>query len=295
MDWIINNITEGIWGFFAKLCSNIINEAFKFITETIINITDINKYININKYLVYIQIIAASFLLVRIAWEALKYQSGGVLGGNNGSISALMIKVLQSGAAIYVLPYLVIDVLLPINNALMKFIQAIGFEITEEHFSKTKTLVGNLSDLGQLMILVLLILGIGFLILAIAGSIRYIELLICILFAPIAAVSIVNDGEGAEVWFKETICIVFTQSIHMFLLQILITIMTTVDGIMMAILCIASISIMLKGPQVLRNFLYTSGAGSISVKTAGTAARGYGKMRAMKRMVKSSSPIGPLV
>ncbi|HCQ91313.1 MAG TPA: hypothetical protein DIU45_18345, partial [Clostridium sp.] len=90
MDWIINNITEGIWGFFAKLCSNIINEAFKFITETIINITDINKYININKYLVYIQIIAASFLLVRIAWEALKYQSGGVLGGNNGSISALM-------------------------------------------------------------------------------------------------------------------------------------------------------------------------------------------------------------
>jgi|GEM_PF-2005723 len=295
MDWIINNITEGIWGFFAKLCSNIINEAFKFITETIINITDINRYININKYLVYIQIIAASFLLVRIAWEALKYQSGGVLGGNNGSISALMIKVLQSGAAIYVLPYLVIDVLLPINNALMRFIQAIGVEITEEHFSKTKTLVGNLSDLGQLMILVLLILGIGFLILAIAGSVRYIELLICILFAPIAAVSIVNDGEGVEVWFKETICIVFTQSIHMFLLQILITIMTTVDGIMMAVLSIASISIMLKGPQVLRNFLYTSGAGSISVKTAGTAARGYGKMRAMKRMVKSSSPFGPLV
>jgi len=295
MDWIINNITEGIWGFFAKLCSNIINEAFKFITETIINITDINRYININKYLVYIQIIAASFLLVRIAWEALKYQSGGVLGGNNGSISALMIKVLQSGAAIYVLPYLVIDVLLPINNALMKFIQAIGIEITEEHFSKTKTLVGNLSDLGQLMILVLLILGIGFLILAIAGSIRYIELLICTLFAPIAAVSIVNDGEGTEVWFKETICIVFTQSIHMFLLQILITIMTTVDGIMMAVLSIASISIMLKGPQVLRNFLYTSGTGSLSVKTAGTTARGYGKMRAMKRMVKSSSPFGPLV
>lgn len=285
MDWIINNITEGIWGFFAKLCSNIINEAFKFITETIINITDINRYININKYLVYIQIIAASFLLVRIAWEALKYQSGGVLGGNNGSISALMIKVLQSGAAIYVLPYLVIDVLLPINNALMRFIQAIGVEITEEHFSKTKTLVGNLSDLGQLMILVLLILGIGFLILAIAGSIRYIELLICILFAPIAAVSIVNDGEGAEVWFKEAICIVFTQSIHMFLLQILITIMATVDGIMMAILCIASISIMLKGPQVLRNFLYTSGVGSLSVKTAGKAGRG--SVKAMKHMLKS--------
>lgn len=284
MDLIVDSVTKGIWGFFAKLCSNIINEAFKFVTETIIEISDVNRYISIDNYLIHIKIIATSFLLVKIAWEALKYQSGGGIG-DNGSISTFMIKVLKSSVAIYALPYFAKDVLLPLNNELMRFIQGVGVEITEEHFSKTKTLVGNLSNLGQLMILALLILGIGFLILAIAGSIRYIELLICILFAPIAAVSIASDGEGAEIWFKETICVVFTQSIHLLLLQILVAIMGNVQGIMMIVLSIATISTMLKGPQVLRNFLYTSGVGSFSVKTAGKAGRG--SVKAMKHMLKS--------
>lgn len=290
MDLIVDSVTKGIWGFFAKLCSNIINEAFKFVTETIIEISDVNRYISIDDYLIHIKIIATSFLLVKIAWEALKYQSGGGIG-DNGSISTFMIKVLKSSVAIYALPYFAEDVLLPLNNELMRFIQGIGVEITEESFSNPKTLVGNLSDLGnlsgigQLTILVLIILGIGFLILAIAGSIRYIELLICILFAPIAAVSIVSDGESAEIWFKETICVVFTQSIHLLLLQILVAIMINVKGIMMAVLSIATISVMLKGPQVLRNFLYTSGVGSLSVKTAGKAGRG--SVKAMKHMLKS--------
>ncbi|WP_291578645.1 conjugal transfer protein TrbL family protein [Clostridium sp. UBA6640] len=284
MDLIVDSVTKGIWGFFAKLCSNIINEAFKFVTETIIEISDVNRYISIDNYLIHIKIIATSFLLVKIAWEALKYQSGGGIG-DNGSISTFMIKVLKSSVAIYAFPHFVKDMLLPLNNALMEFIQGIGVEITEESFSKPKTLVGNLSDIGQLTILVLIILGIGFLILAIAGSIRYIELLICILFAPIAAVSIASDGESAEIWFKETICVVFTQSIHLLLLQILVAIMTNVKGIMMIVLSVATISVMLKGPQVLRNFLYTSGVGSVSVKTAGKAGRG--SMKAMKNMLKS--------
>lgn len=287
MDIITKGIAKGIWEFFANLFSDMINEAFKLITETIIKTSDINAYIKIDNYLTYVKVIAGSLLLVKIAWEALKYQSNGALGSNNRSFSTLMLKTLASGAAIFVLPDLVTRVLLPINNELMRLIQNIGVQISDSHFHKVLDLKTNLATLGGMMILISLALAVGFVVLAIAGGIRYIELLICIVFAPIAAVSITNDGEGVQLWFKETICIVFTQSIHIFLLQILITIMSSVDGIMMAILSIGAITVMLRGPQVLRSFLYTSGIGAV---TTGTTAQ-VTRMAVMKKVMKSSSPV----
>lgn len=287
MDIITKGIAKGIWEFFAKLFSDMINEAFKLITETIIKTSNIDQYITVDDYLLYVQVIAGSLLLVKIAWEALKYQSNGALGSNNRSFSTLMLKTLASGAAIYVLPYLVKDVLLPINDELIRIIQKIGVEISDSHFHNVLNLQTNLATLGGMMILISLVLAIGFVILAIAGGIRYIELLICIIFAPIAAVSIANDGEGVQLWFKETICVVFTQSIHIFLLQILIKIMTTVDGIMMAVLSIGAITVMLRGPQVLRSFLYTSGVGAVATGTTTQVTR----MAVMKKVMKSSSPV----
>lgn len=287
MTFIIDSITKGIWKFFAEMFASIIEGAFKLITDTIISLTDVNKYLDINKYLVYIQIVAGALLLVKLAWECLRYQTNGALGGNNKSFSDFIFKTIASGAGIYILPQLVLNILIPANNYLIGIIQGVGIEIKEKNFMGILDMSPNLVDLGQLMIIVSLVMAIGFLVLAIAGGIRYIELVICILFAPIAAISFTTDSEGVQVWLKETICIIFTQAIHILLLQILIAIITEVEGPMMAVLTIGTIAVMLKGPQILRNFLYTSGVGGAAVGATGHIAR----LAMMSKISKMATPI----
>lgn len=283
MSWISDYISKAIWKFFADLCSDIINAAFKLIVETIIKTTDPNKYLNVNQYLVYVQVMAGSLLTLAIVWEALKQQSGGAFAVKEKSISVLSLKTVFAGAMIYFLPWSVTHIFSPINNNLMMLIQNIGVQITENKFNSYKSWSDNLVNLGGLMILMGLILAVAFLILAIAGAIRYVELFICILFAPIAAISIINEGEGVQVWVRETVCVVFTQSIHVLLLEMLIKIFSTTTGPMLLILSIGVIAVMLKGPQVLRTFVYSSGVGNASIGAVGSA----GRMAAMKYIMKA--------
>lgn len=286
MDWITDNIIGGINKWFADLVTGIVNAAFKLICDTIIDLTDVNKYINTSKYLVYVQVLAGSLLILAVTWEAFKQLSGGAFSTSEKSVSTIALKTVFAGLFIYIMPWSVINVFLPINNALIELIQSIGTKVDKTSFSVSSTITSNFASNGAFVILMGLVLGIAFLVLAIAGGIRYVELIICILFAPIAAVSIVNEGEGAKVWVRETTCVVFTQAVQILLLQLLINIMEATTGVMMIVLSVGAITVMLKGPQVLRNYLYSSGVGSTGVGAAGAA----GRMAAMKLIMSSAVP-----
>ncbi len=286
MDWIIQNIVKGIWGFFADLASSLIDLAFEAIVKCVIQLSDLNMIINTDRYLVYVQAIAASLLVLMVVWKGLKNQAG-YNDDTNRSVGVLGMKVIISGTAIYVLPFLVKRLVLPINNNLVLLIQSLGTEFTEKKFMEGLSLTTNLSKLGGEMILIFLVLAVAFVILGIQGAIRYIELVICVLMAPFSAVSIVNDGDGVQIWSREMLCIVFTQSIHVLLLQFLLEIMKTQKGFLMGLMSIAAIVVMIKGPKVLRTFLYSTGIGSASVGAAGQA----GRMAAMKRVMYSAKPV----
>jgi len=118
-----------------------------------------------------------------------------------------------------------------------------------------------------------LIWGVGFLLLAVAGAIRYIELIIAILLAPLAALSVVRGNNALTTWTADTVAIVFTQSIHVLLLQFLIIIITNTSGIMMYFLSFAVMSIILRGPQVLRKYIYSTGTGGKVLPVVGGIGR----------------------
>lgn len=286
MDWIIENIVKGIWGFFADLASSLIDLAFEAIVKCVIQLSDLNMIINTDRYLLYAQAIAGSLLIVAVVWKGLKNQAG-YNDDTNRSIGVLGMKVIMAGSAIFLLPFLVKSLVLPLNNNLVLLIQSLGSNFTQEKFTEGLSLTQNLGKLSGDIILIFLVLAVAFVVLGIQGAIRYIELVICVLMAPFSAISIVNDSDGVQVWAREMLCIVFTQSIHVLLLQFLLEIMKTQTDFLMGLMCIATVVVMIKGPKVLRTFLYSTGIGSASVGAAGQA----GRMAAMKTVMKSAKPV----
>lgn len=291
MDWIASGLKNGFWSFIADIISNVFTEAFKLMTDYVLKRTDVNVYINTNLYLPYLYAIAFPLLSLAVVFEAFKQNAGGMIPEEEKSFGTIALRTVFAGFLIYFLPKTVNLIFLKLNNALMDLINSIGIEVNFSSLEETINLFNvqsGFATIGATMILLLLVLAVGFLILGFASGIRYVELVLCVLLAPIVAVGAVRNGDSLNVWIRETVAITFTQSIHLILLKILMSIIGKVQGPMMVILCISVIAVMLQGPKVLRTFLYSSGVGSATVGATGS----IGRMATMKQMMKSSIPTG---
>lgn len=279
MDFMADLINKGVNTFFSNLANELLGYAFDILTDFLMNFSDVNKYIDIKQFLVYSQAIACAFLSSAIVWQVFKAQSGGAFKGEK-SVSVLAMKTVFSGAFIYFLPHFVMKILIPINNLVINVISEVGKAYQVEP-DKIFNPIKELIDQKNAFVLGVLVLAIALLILAIMSAIRYIDLMICILIAPFAAISIVGDGEGLSTWARETCAIVFTQSIHILLLQILMKLMVETKGITMLILGIGTVVVMIKGSSVLKTYTHKTGVGS-GVLSLGSMAIMQTNMIAMK-------------
>lgn len=283
-DWIAQKVNDSIFGTISKILSDLLTWAFKLMSELILNLNNLNAYFDYSTYLLYAQIIAGSLLAVAVVFEVLKSMSGNIIpGSEEHSMSTYVGRVTLAGLLIYFLPWSVQNIFMEINNALIGVINSIPIKYT---FDSTDVLMGLLSGgfggMSWSFLLISFVIVIGFLIVGIMGGIRYIELIISILLAPFVAISIVRKGEALSVWVRETTSITFTQALHVMLLKILATIIGTVSNpIILPLLVIGVLVVMIRGPQVLRKFLYSTGTGSASVGAVG----GAGRMAAMKFML----------
>lgn len=199
-------------------------------------------------------------------------QLSGVMYQSEKSIGTYFIHVTFAGGLIYILPKTVTLVFLPINNALINFIGEVGIDTSriEDSFQSAWGIIKE----ENILRIMFLILVIALLVLAIAGAIRYIEILIAILISPLVALSVINNSDGLQIWIREIIAIVFTQAIHFLILQILLSIIGGVENLtIMIILSIGTIVVGLRGPQILRQYLYKTGTSSVLVSSAGSAGR----------------------
>ena len=259
-DMLGDAINNAINTFLSNLANQFLGHAMSMITDFLLKFSDVNQYINVKSFLVYSQVLAGVLLVTVVLWEGFKNQTGGVLRTENNSLSIMAGKTIVSGVCIYFLPFLVLNILLPINEAVVKIITEVGKNYRLE--DNVITSFQNLQKEGIVIVLGLLILSIGFVILAIISAIRFVDIIIAIIISPLVAVSFVKSEEGLINWAREVFCIVFTQSILILLLQILIKIMTDNQNLTGIVLSIACMTVMLRGPQILRQYLYKSGAGS---------------------------------
>lgn len=277
--WIAEKARQALWAPIYDFTIEVLNEAFKMITNFIIMDTDIDKYVNVNRYMKYIYITAGSLLAVIIIWDIIKQMSGNVLNTEEKSLSTLILRTLWAASFIYFLPFSLINFILPINNYAVQFLQDYG--ITYSLDNVAKTIIGAIQDVNTVHLTSSLILGISCLILGIVAGIRYVEIVISYITAPFVAISMINNGEAVSIWFRETISIVFTQTIHVFLLQFLLSLIL-VKSFFAIWLAIGIVVVMVRGPAILRKYLYRTGTGSATVAAAGSASR----MAAMRMMLK---------
>jgi len=272
LDWIKEIISTSIWDTVAEVIESLLNFMFKYISQVVIDPTEPGKYLtNFDEYLRGVEFFAGGLLVIFVVLAVFR-QLSGVMYQSEKSVGTYFLHVTFAGALIYILPKTVTLVFLPINNALIKFIGEVGIDTSrvEDSFQSAWGLIRE----ENILKLIFLILIIALLALGIAAAIRYIETLIVILISPIVALSVINNSDGLNIWIRETIAIIFTQTIHFLILQILISIMAGVDNFMvMMILSIGAIAVGLKGPQILRQYLYKTGTSSVLVSSAGTAGR----------------------
>lgn len=280
-DWISEIISDTFWQEVVKAVESALEYFFKFITQVVIQPTEPGKYLtNFDKYLEGVQFFAGGLLVIFVVLAVFR-QISGVMYTSEKSLGTYFIHITFAGALIYILPKTVTLIFIPINNALIGFIGSVGFGASRIEDAFT-TAWGGVIDV-YILVIVYIILIIAFYILAIAGAIRYIETLLAILISPLVALSVINNSDGLQVWFREVIAIVFTQTIHFIILQILGSIMIGVDNIaIMLLLSIGTIVVGLKGPQILRQYLYRTGTSSAVVSAAGSAGR-IGMMSMMFR------------
>ena len=272
LDWIKEIISTSIWDTVGTIIESLLNFMFKYITQVVIDPTEPGKYLtNFEQYLKGVQFFAGGLLVIFVVLAVFR-QLSGVMYQSEKSIGTYFIHVTFAGGLIYILPKIVTLVFLPLNNLLISFIGEIGIDTSriEDSFQSAWGLIKEES----VMKIIFLILIVALLALGIAGAIRYIETLIAILISPLVALSVINSSDGLNIWFREIVAIIFTQTIHFLILQILLSIMGGVENFMvMMILSIGTISVGLRGPQILRQYLYKSGTSSVLVSSAGSAGR----------------------
>lgn len=252
-------ISNAINTFLSGLANEFLGHAMSMLTDFLLNFSDINQFINVESFLVYSRTLAGVLLVTAIVWEAFKAQTSDVFNSSNQSVSSLASKSVAAAVCIYLFPWFVINILMPLNEALVKVITEIGKNYTLED-GVVLSFQGLLNE-GIVIILGLLVLSVGFVLLGIISAIRFIDIIISIIISPLIAVSIVGNLDGAINWAKDVFCIVFSQSILILLLQLLLKIMADNQNLTGILLSIGCMAVMLRGPQILRNYVYKTGTG----------------------------------
>ena len=284
MDWISQKVNDGIFGTVSKILTDFLAWAFKLMMELIVNLSDLKAYFDYSQYLFYAQIIAGSLLVLAIVFEVVKSMSGNIFSGSEeASLSTYTGRVVIGGMLIYFLPWSVQNIFMAFNNALIGLINSIPMKYEFNSLDALMmVLKRGFGDASWAFLLVSLIIVLGFMMIGVMAAIRYVELILTIIFAPFAAISFVRKGDSLSVWLRETASITLTQCIQVLLIKILATIIgTVIDPIVLPLLVIGVLAVMVRGPNIIRKFLYATGTGSSTVSTLGES----GRMEAMKFML----------
>jgi len=186
-EWLFSPVLEIIHKILGDLIIEIIEEAFSLIIWFIKTPTDINAYLPVQNFLGYIQVLAGALLVLKVVWEVFGQITGNIPNVSNRSVGRLVLQTMWAASLIFLLPIIVIDILIKINNYLIELIISIGGASIDIDLLRS-TFVTS----GNFVLILALIWAVAFFLLSIAGAIRYVELIIAILLAPTAALSVVR-------------------------------------------------------------------------------------------------------
>lgn len=243
-----------------ELATNVATSAFEFLGEYVIAFTDLSRVPMLTTFILWAQWASGTIVMIAMIKGILENLKGEMLLEGDSNFLSVVGNAAVAMSLIYATPHIIKVFLLPINNAVVKSITGLGIDVESgnEYIDKVPGLTGQVVALH--LILMALVWAVCILIFSIAGAIRYVDLAILLIFGPLAAASFSNRGEVFKSYWTEVLAVVFTQSVHVLLAYWIIQ-WTSKASLMGIVFAIGGTIVAFKGPQVLRQFLYTSGAG----------------------------------
>lgn len=256
------------------IVDNFANAAFDWLKVFLFQPTDFSKYPYIHELYNTILTISISLGVVFFAYNLIKILIGNVGGYNQRSVSEVLIKTIMSGFLAVAAPFILIEVLLPINNAIVQMFLDKG--LNTDTLAIFMMIPSTASFALFVCSLVMLIL---YLLLTIQALRRIPELLFLLAISPLAAWSAINEDMNLwGIWWREVICTVFTQSFHIMMIWLAFNQIGDASSVGEFIIGWVFIGFTLFIPGILRKYLYSTGTGRGAVNLAG----GVGKMAIYK-------------
>jgi hypothetical protein len=268
------SMTEWLKETLADIVNAFATSAMKNATEYIANFADFSKVPHFDDLMNLFQSLGFSllgiFLVIRLA-EAWKVYAEGESPNWAGIIGAAVVAAFLIPAT----PYLVKSMAIPACNAIMKSLALVGFKINTVSSSAPEYIQNdwftNLSKASWDILALSLFWAIGFVVLTIAGAIRFVELTIAMLAAPIAGAAYLKNPSVYGMYWREVVAILFTQVIQLLLMYLMVA--SGINGSWLSIAySIACIIVALRGPAIFRQFLYATGTGAGMVGVSRMAA-----------------------
>lgn len=261
IDWLKELIKELIHDF--------ANMAFDWIELFMLKPTDFSEYTSINFVYQLVFSIASSLCIVFVTWSLLQIIFNNMAGVQSRSMAEVLSKAGLSFVLAAAAPWLLNDVLLKLNNAIVQIFLDKGLDTDMLEAFAT---INNSSGLAIfLMAFVIIIL---FVLLGVQYIQRLGEYIVLLVTSPIAAQSIITENFDIwSVWWREALSVIFSQAYQVALLWLVLNMLTGTEKLSEYVFAICLMVMILKGPKYLRNVLYSSGAGKMAVGLAGGVSK----------------------
>lgn len=256
------------------LVDNFGNAAFDWLRVLLFQPTDFERYPYIHELYNTIFVISISLGGIFFAYNLFKILLGNMGGYNQRSISEVVVKTLMAGFFSVSAPFILTEVLLPLNNAIVNIFLDKG--VNTDSLAKFVMLPDQAAFALFLCVLIMLVLIV---LLTLQSLRRIAELLFLLAISPLAAWSLVNENmELWGIWWREVICTVFTQSFHVMMLWLAFNQVSDAKTVNEFLIGWVFMGFTLFIPALLRKYLYSTGTGRMAASVAG----GAGKMAIYK-------------
>ncbi|MBO9128974.1 conjugal transfer protein TrbL family protein [Bacillus sp. 165] len=244
-----------------NLMNDIANAAFNWLGIYLFAPTDLSKYPYVSEAYDIIFILSVTMGGVFFTFNAFKIMIEKVGGYSQRGVQEVIVRTFMGGTLAVLAPFLLKDILLPLNNAIVQLFLNKGVKV--EVFS---VFVGVPGTATTAVLLASLAMAVIFLLLAIQYIIRTIEILLILIMSPLAAWSIVNEDMNIwGVWWRETVATIFTQSMQIMIIWLAFNSIGSATELKDFVIGFGFMVFCLMGPSFLRKFLYSTGAGRKAV------------------------------
>jgi hypothetical protein len=260
----IENFKKGMREWFSELATSFATAAFEYLGDFILSTTALEKVPNLETLVSWSQMAGGclvSFFFIKRVVEGLR---DNLTGEGEPNFAEILGSTVVASALVVATPTIV-RMFISLNNMIVSGLTSslsINVNIAGSEILDKYTASGDLALANLHVIFMLLVWAIAFLVFSIIGALRYVELAILLVMGPISASAYVNRSSAYATYWQEAISVIFTQVAHVILAYW--TIQWSSAGTFWGLISsIASAFIALRGPQVLRTYLYSSGTGSM--------------------------------